>query len=143
VSHPAPYGPVPKNGTTARSTDSNEPLPPAPPLLDDHPYIRITHSQGFSEQDFDPTERIPVPLTQTEIRTLAQHHLNSVYHLWGYMKSGGSIGSSDLHRDAYYRGRFGELAELLSEEDRNKFREIMRIRNMYIDTLRDHEEGLK
>jgi hypothetical protein len=56
------------------------------------------------------------------------------------MKSGGSFGSSDLHRDAYYRERFGQLAELLSRKDQDRFREIMRIRNTYVDTLRDPEE---
>jgi len=32
------------------------------------------------------------------------------------------------------------LAELLSQEDREKFREINRVRNTYIETLRDPEE---
>jgi len=32
------------------------------------------------------------------------------------------------------------LAELLSQEDRETFREIPRIRNTYIETLRDPEE---
>ncbi len=140
MSQPAPYSPVPKNGTTAPSNVNKEPLPPAPPLLDDHPYIRITQSQGLPERDFDPTKRIPVPLTQAEIRTLAQHHLDSVYHFLCYMKSGGSIGSSELYRDAYYRARFGELAELLSRDDQAKFHEIMRRRNIYVETLRDPEE---
>jgi hypothetical protein len=120
--------------------DPDGELPPAPPLLEDHPYIRIIEGRGFSEQDFDPAKRIPVPLTQTEIRVLAQHHLDSVYHFLGFMKSGGSFGSSDLHRDAYYRERFGQLAELLSRKDQDRFREIMRIRNTYVDTLRDPEE---
>ena len=140
MSQPVPDRPVPKSGTAAPSTNNKEPFPPTPPLLADHAYIRILQYQGLRECDFDPAERISVPLTQTEIRALAQHHLDGVYQFLCYMKSGGCFGSSDFHRDAYYRGRFGELAELLSQEDQDKFREIMRIRNMYVETLRDHEE---
>ena len=128
------------HATPPAGNGNREPLPPAPPLLEDHPYIRITQSCGLSEEDFNPTKRVPVPLTQVEIRTLAQHHLDRAYQFLGYMKSGGSVGSSDFYRDSYYRGRFGELAELLTEEDRENFREIMRIRNMYVKGLSDPEE---
>ncbi len=109
-------------------------LPAAPAILEDHPYIRITRSQGFVELDFDPAKRVPVLLTQTEIRVLAQHHLNAVYKDLGFMKTCGSFGDADRDRDAYYRSRYRELVELLSKEDREKFREINRIRKNYLDT---------
>ena len=37
-----------------------------------------------------------VSLTQAEIRTLAQHHLDAVYQFLGLMKTSGSVGSSDF-----------------------------------------------
>lgn len=119
---------------------NKEPFPPPPAVLEDHPFIRILQYRGFHESDFDPAKRVPVPLTQAELRTLAQHHLDAVYQFLGFMKTGGSVGSSDFHRDAYHRERFGALAELLSQENREKFSEITRIRNVYIETLRDPEE---
>jgi len=125
---------------SATSDPSREPFPPSPPVLEEHPFIRILRYQGFSEHDFDPAKRVSVPLTQAEIRTLAQHHLDNVYRFRGFMKTGGSFGSSDLYRDAYHRERYGNLAELLSQEDQAKFQEIQRIRNEYIETLRDTED---
>ena len=114
-------------------------LPAAPAVLEDHPYIRITRRQGFVERDFDPAKRVLVPLTQTEIRTLAQHHLDAVYKSLGFIKWDGSFGDADRDRDAYYRGRYRELVELLSKEDLEMFREINRIRKMYIDSFRAPE----
>jgi len=114
-------------------------LPTAPAVLEDHPYIRITRSQGFSERDYDPAKRVLVPLTQTEIRVLAQHHLDAVYNGLGFIKMCGTFGDADRDRDAYYRGRYRELVELLSKEDCEMFREINRIRKMYLDTFRDAE----
>ena len=55
------------------------------------------------------------------------------------MKMCGTFGDADRDRDAYYRGRYRELVELLSKEDHEKFREINRIRKMYLDTFRDAE----
>ncbi len=130
----------PKHALPPTGNGNREPFPPAPPLLEDHPFIRILEHQGFQEQDFNPAKRMPVPLTQAEIRTLAQHHLDKVYQFLGFMKTGGSFGSSDLHRDDYHRDRFGALVDLLPEEDREKFREISRIRDIYIETLCDPEE---
>ena len=138
--HPDSQSRIPNDSTDATKNVNKEPFPPTPPVLEDHPYIRILQYQGFDENDFDPASRVPVPLTQAEIRVLAQHHLDGVYQFLGHMKSGGCFGSSDLHRDAYYRGRFGALADLLSEEDQKRFGEIMRIRDEYIETLRDPEE---
>ena len=112
---------------------------PAPTVLEDHPYIRITRCQGFVERDFDPTKRVLVPLTQTEIRTLAKHHLDAVYKGLGFYKWDGSFGDADRDRDTYYRGRYRELVDLLSKEDQEVFREINRIRKMYLDTFRDAE----
>jgi len=130
----------PEHATPPAGDANSEPFPTSPAVLEDHPFVRILQYQGFREQDFDPAKRVPVPLTQAEIRTLAQHHLDGVYQFLGYMQTGGSFGSSDLHRDAYHRGRFGALADLLSEEDQKRFGEIMRIRNEYIETLSDPEE---
>jgi len=90
--------------------------------------------------DLDPAKRVLVSLTQTEIRTLALHHLNSVYHFLCFRKLGGSFGGIHMHRDACYRNRCGKLVRLLSQEDQEKFREIMRIRNMCIDIVRDPAE---
>lgn len=130
----------PKHATPPVGAGNRKPFPPKPAPLEDHPFVQILQYQGFHESDFDPAKRVPVPLTQAELRTLAQHHLDAVYQFLGFMKTGGSFGSSDLHRDAYHRERFGALAELLSQEDRDNFCEITRIRNTYIDTLRDPEE---
>ena len=112
---------------------------PAPTVLEDHPYIRITRCQGFVERDFDPAKRVLVPLTQTEIRVLAQHHLDAVYKGLGFIKWDGSFGDADRDSDAYYRGRYRELVDLLSKEDLEMFREINRIRKMYIDSFRAPE----
>jgi hypothetical protein len=131
----------PKQATPPDGNGNREPFPSPPTVLEDHPFIRILQHQGFQESDFDPTKRVPVPLTQAEIRTLVQHHLDAVYQFLGFMKTGGSSGSSDFHRDAYHRERFGALTDLLSEEDREKFLEITRIRNAYIETLHDPKEG--
>lgn len=131
----------PTHATPAAGNGDREPFPPSPAVLDDHPVIRILQYQGFRERDFDPAKRVPVPLTQAEIRTLAQHHLDAVYQFLGFMKTGGAVGSSDLHRDAYHRERFGAFAALLTEEDREKFLEITRIRNAYIEGLCDPEVG--
>ena len=137
---PVPYSPVPKNSTTAPSTDNKEPLPPAPPLLQGHPYIRITRSEGFSEQNFVPIKRTQVSLTQVEIRLLAQHHLDCVYDFLCFRKSGGSFGIIAMHRDACHRKRFGELVPLLSQEDQEKVCEIIDIMSMWEDTLCDSAE---
>lgn len=130
----------PQHATPPAGNGNREPFPPTPAVLEDHPFVRILQYQGFHERDFDPAKRVPVPLTQAEIRTLAQHHLDAVYQFLAFQKTGGSVGMSDFHRDQYRRERFGALAELLSEEDREKFLEITRIRNAYIETLRDLEE---
>ncbi len=130
------------NSNSASTTDASrkEPLPPTPPLLEDHPFIRILQYQGFEESDFKPANRVAVPLTRAEIRVLAQHHLDRIYQFLGYMKTGGCGGSTDFHRDFYHRDRFGELAEHLLDEDLDKFREITRMRDMYIKTLHDPED---
>lgn len=121
--------------------DTREPFPPAPPLLRDHPYVRITQSAGLLEEDFDPTHRTAVPLTRIEIRTLAQHHLDKVASYAAFRRMGGYYGSSDTRRDVHYRNRFSDMMDLLPEEDREKFREIIAMRERYIDTLYDPEEG--
>jgi hypothetical protein len=130
----------PEHATPLAGNGNREPFPPSPAVLEDHPYVRILHYQGFHEQDFDPAKRVPVPLTQAEIRTLAQHHLDDVYRFLAYQQTGGSFGMTDLRRDRYHRERFGALADLLSEEEQKRFGEIMRIRNEYIETLSDPEE---
>lgn len=123
--------------------EQREPTPPTPPLLDDHPYVRITQYQGFREYDFDPAKRISVPLTRAEIRTLAQHHLDRIDQFEGFIQCGGAYGNSDIHRDNHHRGRFVELSSMLPDEDREKFNEIIEIRDRYIETLYDPEEGLR
>ena len=57
----------------------------------------------------------------------------------GSYKWDGSFGDADRDRDTYYRGRYRELVDLLSKEDQEVFREINRIRKMYLDTFRDAE----
>lgn len=130
----------PKHATSPAGDGNREPFPPTPAVLEDHPFVRILQYQGFYEQDFDPADRVPVQLTQAEIRTLAQHHLDAVYQFLAFQKTGGSVGGTDFRRDHYRRDRFFELSGMLSEEDHRKFDEVIRIRNEYIDTLRDPEE---
>lgn len=130
-------------GDAVPSEESREWFQPTPPLLEDHPYVRITQYEGFRECDFNPAKRMSVPLTQAEIRVLAQHHLDRVCQFEGFVKCGGSYGRSDIHRDNYHRGRFVELAGLLSDEDREKFNEIIEIRDRYVETLYDPEEGAR
>jgi hypothetical protein len=130
------------NSNSASTTDTSrkEPLPPTPPLLEDHPYIRILRYQGFAESDFDPESRVAVPLTRAEIRVLAQHHLDRTYQFEASINLGCAVGVSDHYRDHYNQCRFGELADLLPEEDQEKFKEIIRIRDKYIETLYNPED---
>jgi len=130
----------PEHATPPAGNGNREPFPPTPAVLEDHPYVRILQYPGLHEEDFDPAKRVPVPLTQAEIRTLAQHHLDTSYRFLAYQNTGGSFGMSDLRRDQYCRERFITLADLLSEEDQNRFGEIIRIRNEWVETLRDPEE---
>lgn len=130
----------PEHATPPAGNGNREPFPPTPAVLEDHPFVRILQYAGFYEKDFDPADRVPVPLTQAEIRTLAQHHLDAVYQFLAFQKTGGSFGMSDVHRDRYRRERFVALADLLSEEDQKRFGEIMRIRDEYVETLSDPEE---
>ena len=129
----------PKHATPLAGNGNREPFPPPSPLLE-HPHMRILKYPNFGKEDFDPADRVLVPLARDEIRMLALHYLDTVYSLQAYIKAGGSVGSSDFHRDDYYRCRFVSLADLLSEEDQKAFGEIARDREKYIETLRDPEE---
>ena len=122
------------------SYDPKEPFPPSAPVLEDTQFIRILKKFGYREPDKNSGKRTPVLLSQSEIRTLAQHHLDCVDHFDRFLKTGGSAVSSDFDRADCHLGRFRQFASLLSEEDREKFREITRIRKVYLETLRDPKE---
>ena len=119
---------------------NKEPFPPTPPVLEDSPFFQILKRWGYRERELDSSIRVPELLAPAEIRVLAQHHLDASYHFRGFIKAGGVASSSDLDRDDYHRARFRGLTARLSEEDRAKFRELIRTRNECIETLRDPEK---
>jgi len=116
-----------------------EPFPPSLPFLEEQSFNRILKRWGYREHELDSSIRVPELLSPAEIRVLAQHHLDASYHFRGFIKAGGVASSSDLDRDDYHRARFRGLTARLSEEDRAKFREFIRTRNEYIETLHDPE----
>jgi hypothetical protein len=123
------------NGREVGPSGRGEPLPAAPPVLEREPIVRLMHQRGFEEVDYSPEKRVPVNLTNAEIRTLAQHHLDRACYIVGYIRSGGGCGSTDIHRSIYHEDRFLDLRGLLAEADQKAFDEIVAIRNDYLDTL--------
>ena len=57
MSQPDRQSRIPKDSTEATNNVNKEPFPPTPPVLKDHPYIRILQYCGFGENDFDPANR--------------------------------------------------------------------------------------
>jgi hypothetical protein len=120
-----------------------EPLPQAPPVVWTDPAIRVLTMQqgnGFQESDWEMNDPVELKATKAEVRTLAQHHLDTAFTHSVWFSTGWSS-SSEYYRQAYHFNRFQELRSLLDAEDCRLIDEIIRIRSEYIRTLTAEQEA--
>jgi len=107
-------------------------LPKSDPLHEENrsPWV----PEFFVETEFGTGEGLPVKLSQMEHRA---HEFNAG------VRSGFSVGSRDYCQAMCHEARSQQLASLLPEGDQQELRELIRRRELVLETISDPEEELR
>jgi hypothetical protein len=116
-------------------------LPKSDPLHEENrsPWV----PEFFVETEFGTGEGLPVKLSQMELQTLAWLHLNRAHEFNAGVRSGFSVGSRDYCQAMCHEARSQQLASLLPEGDQQELRELIRRRELVLETISDPEEELR